>query len=150
MAQTLNQFEQSAERGQLAMLNGSSNAVSAMIDSSVESELKAGDAVKLVSTSKGFPKVAPVTAEDSAAAFFFILFNPVRNAGIKAGDRVELLYTGGFMYMRAGGAINAGARVAYDTATGNIKEYASGDRPCGLAMDAAGAEGDLVRVFVQS
>jgi len=150
MAQQLNQFTQTAERGQVAYKNGNSNVMSAMVDSGVSGTLRAGDAVRLVGTSKGLPKVAPLEANDTAAAVMFIVNNYVRSEGIKAGDRIEVMYTGGFMRMRADGAIAAGARVAYDTGTGNVSQYEGTGRVIGVSIEAASAEGDIISVYVQS
>ena len=44
--QALNQFQQTAERGQVAYLNCDSFKMSAVVDSSEAGTLKAGDAVK--------------------------------------------------------------------------------------------------------
>ena len=148
MAQNLNQFQQTAERGQIALLCANSPVISAVVDSTETGTLKAGDAVKLVSTSKGIPHVVLVGSGDTTCCGL-VVFNPVKNDGIKAGDRVEIAITGAFMYMVASASINAGAAVDYAYATGKVATANSG-LACGVALDAAAADGDLIRVAVKA
>lgn len=110
MTQHINQFSQSAERGQVALLNADSFTLSAVIDSTETSTLNAGDAVKLVANSNKIPHVVKAT-DETDKIFGFIIFNPVKNAGLVAGDRVEVAITGEFIYLIASGAINAGDEV---------------------------------------
>lgn len=148
MAQNLNQFQQTAERGQIALLCANSPVISAVVDSTEAGTLKAGDAVKLVSTSKGIPHVVKVVVSDTAC-LGFVVFNPVKNDSIAAGDRIEIAITGAFMYMVASAAIDAGAAVDYAYATGKVATANSG-LACGKALDAATGDGDLIRVAVQT
>ena len=148
MAQNLNQFQQTAERGQIALLTANSPVISAIVDSSEAGTLKAGDAVKLVSTSTGIPHVVKVGNSDTSL-LGFVVFNPVKNEGIVAHDRVEIAITGAFMYMVASAAIYAGVAVDYAYATGKVATANSG-LECGVALDAASADGDLIRVAVKA
>lgn len=148
MAQNLNQFKQTAERGQVALLCANSPLISAVVDSTEAGTLQAGDAVKLVSTSKGIPHVVKVGSTDTAC-LGFVVFNPVQNADIAAGDAIEIAITGAFMYMVASAAISAGAAVDYAYATGKVATANSG-LACGVALDAAAADGDLIRVAVKA
>ena len=102
----------------------------------------------MVSTSKGIPHVVLVGSGDTTCCGL-VVFNPVQNDGIKAGDRVEIAITGAFMYMVASAAINAGAAVDYAYATGKVATANSG-LACGVALDAAAADGDLIRVAVKA
>ena len=148
MAQALNQFQQTAERGQIALLTANSPVISAVVDSTEAGTLKAGDAVKLVSTSTGIPHVVKVGVSDTTITGC-VVFNPVKNDGIAAGDMVEIAITGAFMYMVASAAIVAGAAVDYAYATGKVATANSG-LACGVALDAAAADGDLIRVAVKA
>ena len=49
---------------------------------------------------------------------------------------------------KASGAITKGARVCPDS-SGRIKAAASGDLVCGVALEAAGADGDIIEIFFQ-
>lgn len=148
MAQNLNQFQQTAERGQVALLCANSPVISAVVDSTEAGTLKAGDAVKLVSTSVGLPHVVKVGNSDTAITGF-VVFNPVKNDGIVAGERVEIAITGAFIYQVASAAIAAGAAVDYAYATGKVATADSG-LACGVALDAAAGDGDLIRVAVKA
>lgn len=154
MAQKLNQFAQTAERGQIALLNADSFILSAVVDASIpaQSTLKTGDLVKIVGTSKGVPHVIPTTAA-ADAPFGFVVFNAVKNDGFKAGDRVEIMFTGGWMYMIASAAITAGSQVIYTPASGQVTAAVaspSNGAIVGVALDAASAAGDLIRVYVKT
>lgn len=154
MAQKLNQFAQTAERGQIALLNADSFILSAVVDASIpaQSTLKTGDLVKIVGTSKGVPHVIPTTAA-ADAPFGFVVFNAVKNDGFKAGDRVEIMFTGGWMYMIASAAITAGSKVIYTPASGQVTAAVaspSNGAIVGVALDAASAAGDLIRVYVKT
>lgn len=146
--QALNQFQQTAERGQVAYLNCDSFKMSAVVDSSEASTLKAGDAVKIVSTSKGIPHVVKVGNSDTAA-FGVVVFNAVKNDGIVAGDRVEVAFTGAFIYMIASASIEAGAALDYAYATGKVATANSG-LGIGVAMEASAQDGDLIAVYVKT
>lgn len=148
MAQALNQFKQTAERGQVAYLNCDSFKMSAVVDSSETGTLKAGDAVKIVTTSKGIPHVAKVAVSDTAA-FGVVVYNAVKNDDIKAGDRLEVAFTGSFIYMVASDAITAGSALDYDYSTGKVATANSG-LGIGMAMEAAAADGDLIAVYVKT
>lgn len=148
MAQSLNQFKQTVERGQVAYLNCDSFKMSAVVDSSEVGTLKAGDAVKIVTTSKGIPHIVKVGNSDTAC-FGVIVFNAVKNDGIVAGDRVEVAFTGAFIYMVASAAINAGAALDYAYSTGKVATANSG-LGIGVALEAAGADGDLIAVYVKT
>lgn len=148
MAQNLNQFQQTAERGQLALLCANSPTISAIVDSSETGTLKAGDAVKLASTSKGIPHVVKCGVSDTTITGF-VVFNPVKNEGIVANDRIEIAISGAFIYQVASAAIQAGAAVDYAYATGKISTADSG-LACGVALDAASADGDLIRIGVKA
>jgi len=148
MAQNLNQFQQTAERGQIALLCANSPVISAVVDSTEAGTLKAGDAVKLVSTSTGIPHVVKVVNTDTTITGF-VAFNPVKNDGIVAGDRIEIAITGAFIYQVASAAIQSGVAVDYAYSTGKVATANSG-LACGVALDAAAADGDLIRVAVKA
>ena len=148
MAQNLNQFQQTAERGQIALLTANSPVISAVVASTETGTLKAGDAVKLVSTSAGIPQVVKCGVSDTTITGF-VVFNPVKNDGIVKGDRIEIAITGAFIYQVASDAIQSGAAVDYAYNTGKIATANSG-LACGVALDAAAADGDLIRVAVKA
>lgn len=110
MTQQINQFAQTAEKGQIALLNADSFTLDAIIDASETGSLEAGDPVKLVATSKGIPHVVKATSETDEI-FGFIALNPVQNIGIVKGQRVTVAITGAFIYLVAGGSISASGKL---------------------------------------
>ena len=148
MAKNLNQFQQTAERGQIALLTANSPVISAVVDSTETGTLKAGDAVKLVSTSVGIPHVVKCGVSDTTITGF-VVFNPVKNDSIVANDRIEIATTGAFIYQVASTSIVAGAALDYNYSTGKVATANSG-LACGVALDAAAADGDLIRVAVKA
>jgi len=153
MTQTLNQFSQSAERGQISLLGAEGFLVSAIVDSTETGTLNAGDAVEIISTSRGIPKVKKLAAATNKV-FGFVIYNPVKNANV-AGDRIEVMITGGVMYMTASEAINADVEVEYDITTGKVAPYVvdSGITPntiVGKTIDYASGNNILTRVYIKS
>jgi hypothetical protein len=159
--QNINQFSQTAERGQYALGGVDSNVISAQIDASLVGTLKTGDGVKIIAVSKGLPKVVPTTGVADIPAGFLV-FNPVKNE-YAANDRVEIAITGSFRFMVASAAIAAGANVQYDPATGKVATASAmsavantstgavtitPSTACGVALEAAAADGDLIVVKV--
>lgn len=152
MTQNLNQFSQSAERGQIPLLGAEGFVVSAIVDST-SATINAGDAVEIITTSKGIPKVKKL-ANATNAVFGFAIYNPVKNANV-AGDRIEVMITGGVMYMIASEVINAGVEVEYNITTGKIAPYVvdSGITPntiVGKTIDYASGNNILTRVYIKS
>ena len=110
MTQQINQFAQTAERGQIALLNADSQTLDAIIDQTETGALEAGDPVKIVATSTKIPHVVKANAETDEI-FGFVAFNPVRNAGLVKGDRITVAINGAFIYLVAGGSISAGGKL---------------------------------------
>lgn len=110
MTQNINQFAQSAERGQIALLNADSFTLDAIIDNTEAGALAAGDPVKIVASSSKIPHIVKANAETDDI-FGFIVCNPVKNAGLVAGERVTVAITGAFIYLVAGGSISAQGKV---------------------------------------
>lgn len=144
--QNPNQFAQSSLLGMLD-LRFNNETVAAQIDSSESETLYAGQAVKIVDSADGIPKVIACTA-DSDEVFGFINYN-IKDIGYEAGDRCEISQAGNVMYLYATGAIARGAQVTLDVTTrGGVatKTSSSGDRIVGYAFDKASAAGALIRV----
>lgn len=140
-----NQFVQSQVLGEVA-LSFPTGTISAQIDSSESGELVAGQAVKLVATSEGLPKVVACSA-DSDQVFGFINYD-VKSQSFVAGDACEISQAGNHIYLQATGAIDAGVQVTLDsTQVGGVAAAvgSSGDRIVGYSIGKA-LGGQLVRV----
>lgn len=144
-----NQFEQGVIVGQLD-LKSNTETISVEIDVTEAGTLTAGQAVKIVAaTLGGVPKVIACTA-DTDEVYGFINFD-AKDTGYVANDKVEISQAGNVMYLRATGAIARDAELSLDTSeVGGVATGVSADRSVGYAIDAAAADGDLIRVKLTS
>lgn len=142
-----NQFEQSTVLGQVA-LSVPQGTKAAQIDSSESGTLVAGQAVKVVDSAGGVPKVVACSA-DSDQVFGFINYD-VKSQGFVAGQLCEISQAGNCIWLQATGAIARGAQVTLDTTmVGGVAQLvgSSGDRIVGYAYDKASV-GQLIRVVL--
>lgn len=149
MVQNLNQFAQSPERGQIAMQGGEGFILSAQIASTVNTPVLAGDLLEIVGTSKDVIQVQPVS---SGVALGYVVWSPIKTE-FKAQDMVEIVITGGIVRQVASAAIVAGANVTYTADTGKVVTATTGESATavnGVALDAASADGDLIRVYAKT
>lgn len=147
--QNPNQFKQSAEKG-LMDLRFNPTVISCQIDESVGATLLLpGQAVKVVDSAGGVPKVVPVTAPTDDV-FGFLMYN-IKDKAYKAGQAVEVVFSrgGSVMYMEAGAAIARNAKVMVQVAGEKVITAAgAGNVVVGRALDKAAGNGDLVRVVI--
>jgi hypothetical protein len=123
------------------------DTVSAQIDVSQATPLYAGQAVKIVDSSDGVPKVVAVAA-NSDEVFGFINFD-IKSITFAAGQACEISMAGNYMYLYATTAISRGTQVQLDISTvGGVaaKVGSSGADIVGFAFDKAVAAGALIRV----
>lgn len=141
-----NQFGLLPIKGMMS-LRPSLKTVAAQIDSTEAGELVAGQAVKLVDSAGGVPKVIAVAA-DSDVTFGFIAYNQ-KNAVFVAGDQVEVAT--GFddcMYMEAASAIGRGDKLMVVVSGSKVDNVTAGKPIIGYAYDKAASSGDLIRVIL--
>jgi hypothetical protein len=144
--QNQNQFAQTAEQGQLD-LRFNPNTISVEIDSSSAGGLVAGQAVKIVDSLGGVPKVVEC-ADDSDDVFGFINYN-IKNAVFDASMKAEIsFYRGNVMYMTASAAIARNAKVMIVVASKKVATATTGNMIVGRALDKASADGELIRVLI--
>lgn len=144
-----NQFNQSPVQGQRDLIFNA-NSISAQIDTTSAGSLVPGQAVKMVDSAGGVPKVVEC-ALDSDEVFGFINYNIKDLSGdINAGDivTISLVNGGACMYMTASAAIARNAVVGIVVASKKVKTSAGGSRDVGRALDKAAADGDLIRVLM--
>ncbi len=145
-----NQFAQSPVVGMIDM-RLPFNTISVMIDSSQATALFPGEAVKMVDSVDGVPKVVGCSA-DSDEVLGFINFD-IKSPSFPAGSPCEISMAGNVMYLFATGAIARGVQVSLDLTTkGGVRSAAgnTGDDIVGWAFDKAAAAGTLIRVFVKT
>lgn len=144
--QSQNQFSQSPIIGMLD-LKFNYDTISAEVDASQSGVLLAGQAVKIVDSAYGIPKVVACAA-NSDQVFGFINFD-IKSASYAAGDKLELSQAGNVIYLISVGAIARGAQVQNDlTYVGGVKTItgSSGAAIVGYAYDKASGDGQLLRV----
>lgn len=141
-----NQFNQSPVQGQMD-LRFNSETISCEVDVSSAGSLPAGQAVKMVDSAGGVPKVVECSA-DSDDVFGFINYN-IKNRLFNVGDAVEVsAFRGNVMYMTASAAIARNAKVMIVVASDKVATRSGGGVCVGRALDKASADGDLIRVII--
>ena len=147
MAQLINQFAQTPEKGMLdEKLNV--NTIPVQIDLTEAAPCVAGQAVKMVDDDSGIPTVTKCTA-DADNVLGFINYD-IKSQDFPAGARAEISMSGNVMYLEAVGAIARGVRVTLASGTvGGVASATSADNVVGWALDKA-ANGQLLRVMLQT
>lgn len=141
-----NQFAQSTIVG-MVDLPYSYNTKSVQIDVSETGRLLPGQAVKIVDSAGGIPKVVACSA-DTDQVFGFLNYN-IKNAVFLAGMPAEISQDGNVMFLIAAAAIARGAQVVSKVVTAGGVGPISGsgaENIVGYALDKASAAGDLIRV----
>jgi hypothetical protein len=152
MTQNPNQFSQSVILGMLDM-KFNTETISCQVVSSYSGDgLVAGQAVKVVDSAGGVPKVTPVT-DDADEVFGFINYN-IKNTTYGANDAVEISRDSNVIYLYAQEAISRGVQVCQytdglgDDAVGYVSGLEDGATIVGYTLDKAAAQGDLIRVVL--
>lgn len=146
MALNSNQFAFEAVQGQVDLQQVNANVFSCQIDKDEAATLVAGEAVSVVDSAGGVPKVEQLSG-DTDEAFGFITRN-LKDAEFVAENRVEIARSGTVIWMTAGAAIARGAKVEYDVSAVKVITSAGTNPIVGIAYDKAGADGDLIRVLL--
>lgn len=145
-----NQVAQSTVLGVLD-LRFNPGTVAVQVDISQSGPIYPGQALKLVDSSGGVPKVVACTA-NSDQCYGFATFNS-KNPYFLPGDALEMSMASNCMWLRATAAIARGARVVLNVVTtGGVAAVSGsgGERIVGWAYDKAVNPGDLIRVMIQA
>lgn len=144
--QSPNQFAQSGQKG-LLDLKFNPSVLSVEIDVTSAGGLLPGQAVKMVDSAGGIPKVVEC-ADDSDDVFGFIAYN-IRSLKFDAYDKVEVVFGRmSVMYMEAAAAIPRNGKVMIVITGQKVATATVGNTIIGRALDKATAAGQLVRVMV--
>lgn len=147
-AQSQNSFSQSPYLGMIDM-RFPYNTVSSMVDASENGTLYPGQAVKLVDSAGGVPKVVGITS-DTDEVYGFVNYD-VKSQGFVKGQPLEMSMSGNIIFLYSVGPIARGEQVVVDLTTrGGVASAAgkTGKRIVGWAYDKAVASGELVRVVL--
>ncbi len=148
--QSQNQFGQGPFLG-MVDLRFNPNSVSVIIDSGETGSLLAGQAVKMVDSAGGVPKVEACDADDDEV-LGFINFD-IKTVAFTAGMKAEISMAGNCMFLVATAAIARGVQVTLVAATVGGVAAATGsstDRIVGWAYDKAANAGQLIRVMIST
>lgn len=148
--QSINAFAQSPQLGMIDM-RLDYDTVAVEIDSSQSGSVLPGQAVKMVDSADGIPKVVACAANADGCIGF--LNYDIKSKAFVAGDRAEMSQSGNVIYLYATGAIARGAQVTLDVSTvGGVGQLvgSSGASIVGWAFDKAPAAGALIRVKLSS
>lgn len=142
----INQFKQSPVKGQQDM-SFNSNTVSCQVASDEAVALVAGQAVKMVDSAGGVPKVTACTADEDDV-FGFINYD-VKSPSFPANARCEVsALQGNCQIMEADAAIGRWGEVMIVVAGQKVTPATATNRIVGRAYDKATAQGDLIRVVI--
>lgn len=142
----MNVFAPTEEIKGRKVLPANTESFSGIIDSSVEGNVVPATPMKIVATSAKLPHFAPAASGDVVAGF--LEWNVIRTAYTK--DTIcQVSPVTNVMYMEASGAIGAGVNVTMDSLSSiTVKAAGSDDPVIGLALEAATASGQLIRVKI--
>lgn len=142
-----NQFGFIPSVGQL--VSGDNVKTCEFYDASAATEIEPGEFVTIVTTDN--PGVTKV-AKGSAATDKYVgvvLRNALKPSWV-TGEKLDVAFGFTEVMATASAAITAGASLEYDYATGKVLTKTSSNTIVAMAMEDASADGDLVRVLVQT
>lgn len=156
MSQNMNQFNQSAEVGELDLQTNPNPATITCkfkdVSATADTTLIPGEGAKLIDLG-GSDIIGPPIVDERALVgdpiFGVKVFSTKKNAAVD-GEMVQIAGKGAVMFMNAGAAIVRGAEVQLVLATpGNVVTYASGSK-LGICLDKATAADQIVRVLIDT
>lgn len=125
------------------------NTQSVQVDVSQSGSFTAGQAVKVIDSADGVPKVVACTAS-SDPVWGFVNYD-FKTVAYSAGSALGVSQTGNVIYLYATTAIPRGSQVTLDVTTNGgvgVLVASSGARIVGYAVDKATTAGQLIRVHV--
>jgi hypothetical protein len=141
-----NQFALTTVKGTLVF---GRNVITCEFYSATQTDtISAGAMIKIVSTSLGAAPKVSVGADDTAEFIGVVLTNPLKESYV-VGDKMEVAFDNCVVMMEAPGALTAGIKLMFEPSTNKIAAQTTGKKVIGLLMQDAGADGDLVPVYVK-
>lgn len=147
-----NAFGQSTAKGKLE-LTPNANTFTVKISAGSDTTLTPGMAVELDSAGTGV-QINVKALTQNGTIFGFVPLNH-KNNGLTVTatkpEHIEVACDNCIMEMEASAAIAQGALVKYNYSTKKVATASSsGDKPCGIALQSAGADGDLLKVLIKT
>ena len=146
MVQLQNQFTQAPEKGYLD-LRMNPTTIPCCVDSSQVTALVPGQAVKMVDSAGGVPKVVALAA-DTDKIFGFVA-SSIKDQKFSAGSAVEIAAEGNVIYLQSSAAIARGAKVMVVITGEKVATATNGKSCAGFAFDKATGADQLVRIYLQ-
>lgn len=143
MALSLNQYGQTVIAGQMDM-QVPGTVISVAVNSTQATPLVPGQAVKIVDSAGGIPKVVALAA-NTDQTYGFVSYN-IKDSSFAAGEILELAQDNSVIYLTSGAAIARGAALEVVAATSKVITSAGTNPVIGRAMDKATATDQLIRV----
>lgn len=144
--QNLNQITQGPIKGGLSAIPNPAT-ISCQVTTASGNTFYAATAVKLISGTANTILVEKAAATDQI--FGFVVLTP-RKPSHTAGGKVEVALAGSVMEMESGAAFNRGQMVEIVAATNKVIAWAGVNTACGVALDTATADAQLVRVLIRT
>lgn len=142
-----NQFSLVTVKGALD-LKFNLNTVACEVDSTQATALIPGQAVTIVDSAGGVPKVIAVSS-DTDVVFGVVNYN-IKNPSFAASMPVEISIGMNVVYMEASAAIARGADVMVVVSGSKVATATAGKAILGKAFDKAVNAGDLIRVQLKT
>lgn len=124
--------------------------VTCQISGSETATLVPGQAVKLEDSATAIPSVLALAANTDKTFGFIARTLKDQSFSATTNNTVEIALNGTLMYMTAGAAIARGAKLEVVYTTNKVITNAGVNPVVGWAFDKAAADGDLIRVFIQT
>ena len=115
-----------------------------LVSASQSTALKAGDIVKLDTSSTNTNSPVVLKAGVSDDVFGIVTYNPVKNQ-FAAGERVAIARPNDVIWMPASAAVAVGATLKYNTSC-QVASTGAGTSTIGRALTKAAQSGDFVQV----
>jgi hypothetical protein len=149
MSQTLNvnQFEQKPLKGSLDLAIMNSKVITGVVSDSQATALVPGERVKL-DTAAGSQIPSFIAADATDLAIGVVMYNSRNSENLVSGQPVEVACNvGPVMWMEADAAITVQS-VVYQQSTAVVGTTSGSNKKVGIALDAAAAAGDIIRVII--
>lgn len=145
VTQYMNQFGQLPLKGQVSLIVNP-NTISVQLYLSSTETLYAGDFVKLYSATSNCIVVEKCAQADTPIGV--VIYSPKKDAWT-AGQMLEIALPGSIVNVQAGAAINRGVDLQYTPSTSKVATNAGVYPIIGTALDAAAADGDIIRAYIK-
>jgi len=152
ISQNLNQFKQSAVKGEMDLQIMGSGVISGVVSENQATALKPGDKVT-VDTAADIFVPSFVKAAYNASALGIVIYTSRKSPSAYSADTGEALEVSLLLgrvpviYLETSAAVTAGARVEYNSSD-LVTTYGSSNKAIGYALDGASGAGKLIRVML--